>query len=434
MEKKKVLIITYYWPPSGGGGVQRWLKMTKYLPQYGWKPVVFTPQNPDFELKDDSLLNDVLFEADVLKIPIWEPFGVYKKLMGKKAVQKQGVVDKKDKSLLGRASLWIRGNWFVPDPRIFWVRPAVRYLTDYLRSNPVDVMITTGPPHSMHLIGMELKRRTGIKWIADFRDPWTDWDVLPQLNLGKKAWKYHRKLESEVMHNADIVVTVTNRLAKQLAATGGISKVEVVTNGFDSEDFDTPTQKKPDKFRIAHVGLLNQGRNPIILWEVLNKLCQKQPEFAEALEIVLVGTVEQTVTQDVRRFENLKDKVVVPKYMSHTEVLELYTNSAILLLLVNNTSNSSWILPGKLFEYLSAKRPILAFGQKDSDAHDALLQCGHSGVFSFDESAEEIENNLNELFVRFKEDDFEINSDNIGVYDRKKLTGDLAYLMNKLVS
>ena len=159
MAGKKVLIITYYWPPSGGGGVQRWLKMAKYLPEYGWEPVILTPDNPDFELKDESLLNDVVPETTVLKLPIWEPFGLYRKLMGSKAVQKQGVVDTKNESLLVRWSRWIRGNWFIPDARLFWVRPAVNYAEKYLRKNTVDVIITTGPPHSMHLIGMELKRR-----------------------------------------------------------------------------------------------------------------------------------------------------------------------------------------------------------------------------------------------------------------------------------
>ncbi|MCB0496042.1 MAG: glycosyltransferase [Cyclobacteriaceae bacterium] len=434
MNKKRVLIITYYWPPSGGGGVQRWLKMAKYLPQFGWYPIVFTPENPDFELRDESLIKDIPKEAEVIKLPIWEPFGLYKKLLGKKAVQQQGVVDKKDKSFLGRLALWIRGNWFIPDARVFWVRPAVNYLTKYLSANPVDVIVTTGPPHSMHLIGMEVKRRTGVKWVADFRDPWTDWDVLPQLNLGKRAWKYHKKLEHEVMHTADLVLTVTNRLSMQLAKTGGIPEVKVVTNGFDSEDFESSVNVKPDKFRIAHVGLLNEGRDPKVLWRVLEKLCVEKPDLAEMLEVILVGTVEQSVTNEISRFEHLREKVVVPDYMSHTDVLTLYANSAVLLLLVNNTTNSSWILPGKLFEYLSTRRPILAFGIPESDANDLLQQCGYSGVFSFAASEEEIENRIIELFLNFRKNEFEVDSERMEAYERKKLTGELVDMMEQLVS
>lgn len=429
-----MLIITYYWPPSGGGGVQRWLKMAKYLPEYGWKPIVFTPENPDFELKDNSLLGDVLPEAEILKIPIWEPFGLYKKLLGKKAVQKQGVVDKKDSSWLGKLSLWIRGNWFIPDPRIFWVRPAVNYLSKYLLANPVDAIVTTGPPHSMHLIGMELKRRTGTKWIADFRDPWTDWDVLPQLNLGKRAWKYHKKLEHQVMQNAHVVLTVTNRLAKQLANTGGISEVQVVTNGFDSEDFAENASKKPDKFRIAHVGLLNDGRNPLQLWKALNNLCLKNSAFKEHLEVVLVGTVEQSVKESIGEFMSLKEQVVFPDYMSHAEVLELYANSAVLLLLVNNTSNSSWILPGKLFEYLSARKPILAFGKEISDANDLLTDCGYESIHSYDTSTEVLENAVVTMYSTFKNDSFEVSSNKIEAYSRKKLVGEIVDILEKLGS
>lgn len=434
MSKKKVLIITYYWPPSGGGGVQRWLKMSKYLPEYGWTPVIFTPENPDFELKDESLLGDVANEAKIIKLPIWEPFGLYRKLLGKKAVQKQGVVDQNDASIFGKISRWIRGNWFIPDPRIFWVRPAVNYLTKYLKNNPVDVVITTGPPHSMHLIGMEVKRRINIKWIADFRDPWSDWDVLPQLNLNNKSWKTHKKLEHDVMHNADIVLTVTNNLAKRLASTGDISRVEVVTNGFDSKDFEGYNDEiNPATFKISHVGLLNDGRNPILLWEVLNELCVEDEEFKNNLELVLVGTIEQSVLNSISKLDHLKSKVELPDYLEHTKVMELYQQSAVLLLLVNNTSNSNWILPGKLFEYFSAKKPILAFGQLDSEANHVLQECRYESFLTYEDKTV-IKKRVISLFEDFKAGKFTKDSSLIDKYDRNKLAGDLANLLNELSS
>lgn len=431
MKKKKVLIITYYWPPSGGGGVQRWLKMSKYLPEYGWNPIIFTPENPDFELKDESLLKDVSSETEVLKLPIWEPFGLYRKLMGKKAVQKQGVVDTEDASVFAKLSRWIRGNWFIPDARIFWVRPAVNYLTKYLAKNKVDVIITTGPPHSMHLIGMEVKNRIGVKWIADFRDPWTDWDVLPQLKLNKKSWANHKKLESEVMHQADVVLTVTKNLATRLANTGGIEKVEVITNGFDAEDFESLTTFEISTFKIAHVGLLNEGRNPALLWEVLNELCEENKEFNNDLEVVLAGTIEQSVRSSLQGFDNLNLKVQIPEYLSHEDVLELYQQSAVLLLLVNNTSNSNWILPGKLFEYFSAKKPILSFGQTDSEANDVLQECGYDSFLTF-EDRNEVKKRLISLYESYKKGQLSVKSDLIHRYERKKLTGDLANLLNDL--
>jgi glycosyltransferase involved in cell wall biosynthesis len=433
MSNKRVLIISYYWPPSAGGGVQRWLKMSKYLPEYGWQPVVLTPENPDFELKDESLFKDVSTESEILKIPIWEPFGLYRKLMGEKAIQKQGVVDTKNTSFLGKVSRWIRGNWFIPDPRIFWVRPAVNYLTKYLAKHPVDVIITTGPPHSMHLIGMEVKRRLKVKWIADFRDPWSDWDVLPQLNLNKKSWATHRKLEHKVMYNADIVLTVTKNLATKLAATGGIAKVEVITNGFDKDDFEEIKSGSPSKFRIAHVGLLNDGRNPKMLWKVLNELCAENEDFNEHLEVVLAGTIEQSVNSSIQEFEQLQPKVFIPDYMAHSKVLKLYQQSAVLLLLVNNTSNSSWILPGKLFEYFSAKRPILAIGKLDSEANDVLQECGYDSFLTYEDKSD-LKHRLNALFNQYKNDSVQIDHELINRYNRKKLAGELAILLNELDS
>ncbi len=432
MTKKKVLIITYYWPPSGGGGVQRWLKMTKYLPTYGWQPIILTPENPDFELKDESLLKDVADNTEVLKLPIWEPFGLYRKLMGKKAVQKQGVVDTKNESLLARWSRWVRGNWFIPDARLFWVRPAVNYAEKYLRKNPVDVIITTGPPHSIHLIGMELKRRLGTKWIADFRDPWSDWDVLPQLSLTKKSWKRHKKLERQVMHSADKVLTVTHNLAKQLAATGGIDKVEVVTNGFDAEDFVLDTTIKPSKFQISHVGLLNEGRNPAVLWEVLDELCAKDENFSNELEIVLAGTIDQSVRDSIMGFEQLTGKVNIPEYLAHNEVLNLYQQSAVLLLLVNNTSNSSWILPGKLFEYFSAKRPILAIGQLDSEANEVLQACGYDFFLTYNDK-NGLKKRVETLFLAYQNKEAMVDSASIHKYERKNLAGEVVNLLNDTI-
>ncbi len=433
MTKKKVLIITYYWPPSGGGGVQRWLKMAKYLPDYNWQPIILTPENPDFELQDESLLKDVASETTVLKLPIWEPFGLYRKLMGRKAVQKQGVVDTKNESLLGKWSRWIRGNWFIPDARLFWVRPAVNYAEKYLRKNPVDIIITTGPPHSMHLIGMELKRRLGVKWMADFRDPWSDWDVLPQLNLTKKSWKRHKKLEHQVMHSADRVLTVTNNLATKLAATGGIEKVEVVTNGFDAADFNLDEAIKPAKFQISHVGLLNEGRNPSVLWEVLDELCAEDENFSNELQVVLAGTIDQPVRDSINNFVNLQPKVSIPDYLAHTEVLTLYQESAVLLLLVNNTSNSSWILPGKLFEYFSAKRPILAIGQLESEANDVLKDCGFDSFLTYDDK-EGLKKRVKGLFIVYKNDEVVREQSSIQKYNRKKLAGEVANLLADIIA
>ena len=194
---KRVLIITYYWPPSGGSGVQRWLKMSKYLPENGWQPVIYTPEDGEFPIIDTSLEKDVCPEAEVVKRPIVEPYTLYKRFVGMRAEEKVkvGFTDEsgKQKGWKARLSMWIRGNLFIPDARCWWIRPSVRFLLKYLKDNPVDAIISTGPPHSMHLIALRLKAKLGLPWIADFRDPWTDIDFYNELRLTQWAdCKHHR--------------------------------------------------------------------------------------------------------------------------------------------------------------------------------------------------------------------------------------------------
>lgn len=429
---KKVLIITYYWPPSGGGGVQRWLKFVKYLPEYGWEPIVFTPENPDFELQDDGLLADVPKGIQVIKQPIWEPFALYRKLMGKKAVQKQGVVSQTGGSLVGRLIRWIRGNAFVPDARVFWVRPASKYLINYLKENPVDVIATTGPPHSMHLIGQRVKRKTGIPWVADFRDPWSEWDVLPQLSLNKRSWERHKQMEFGVLNLADKVVTVSNRLGEALDRIAGVPVTEVVNNGYDGADFDEFESQVPDKFRLVHMGLLNEGRNPVKLWKVLDKLCEREPDFADELEVVLAGTIEQSVKNHVAEYKHLASRVKILDYIPHEEAITVNRSAALLLVLLNQTSNSPWILPGKMYEYLPIHRPILSFGPLESDANDLLKGCGYAGFLRYND-VKGIQALVLNYFRAYQEGNTKEGNASVEQFTRKNLTAKLSGILENVV-
>jgi len=426
---KKVLIITYYWPPSGGGGVQRWLKFVKYLRDYGWEPIVYTPQNPDFELQDKSLLQDIPNGMTILKRPIWEPFSMYRLLLGKKAVQKQGVVANTSGSVFSRLSVWIRGNFFIPDARVFWVRPSVNYLTKYLKANPVDVLITTGPPHSLHLIGLEIKKRIGVKWLADFRDPWSKWDVLDQLSLSKQSRKSHYSLEQSVLKNADQIIVVSPSLKASLVELGA-RNIDVITNGYD---FEPPVDYVmfPDKFRVSHVGLLNQGRNPIMLWQALNEIADSDINFANDLEIHLSGTIESEVIDSIEALKNLSGRYIYKGYLNHDEVIEVYSSSVILLLLVNNTNNAKWILPGKMFEYIAYGKPILALGKTISDASDVLIDSGNKPCFEFND-IEGIRKFILAQYENFKNNQLPLLNDNTGKFHRKELTKLLAACLDKL--
>lgn len=426
---KKVLIITYYWPPSGGGGVQRWLKFVKFLRVFNWEPVVYTPSNPDFELEDSDLLEDIPNGLTVLKRPIWEPFGLYRLIFGRKAVQKQGVVAKSSNSIFAKLAIWVRGNYFIPDSRLFWVRPSVNYLTRYLKTNKVDVIITTGPPHSVHLIGLELKKRLGVKWLADFRDPWSKWDVLDQLKLNSKSRKRHRKLEELVLSTADHILTVSPSLKKSLHELGA-KKIDVITNGYDLDlkDFINP---RSDKFRIAYAGLLTRGRNPTMLWQALNEVALELPGFGNDLEVYLAGTIEEDVIESINACSEIRDKLSNNGYIAHSEVINIYRNSALLLLVISNTDNASWILPGKMFEYMALRKPILSVGNAKSDASDILIEAGYQPCFDYDDK-EGMKNFIIATYKDYKNQEKSHVELNAEKFHRRELTKALAACLDEL--
>ena len=262
----KVLIITYYWPPSGGGGVQRWLKFVKYLPEFGWQPVVYTPENPESPAEDHSLLNDIPEQAVIVKKTIWEPYRVYKKFTGKGSDAKINtgfLTEEKSNSLLEKISVFIRGNLFIPDARKFWINPSIRFLKKYLKDHPVDVIISTGPPHSMHLIALGLKKYFPIPWIADFRDPWTHIDFYDQLMLTRSSDRKHKKLEKTVLSKAEKVIAVGKQLGEELVSLGA-TDLTVLRNGHDIEEHENSVMDK--KFSILHAGSMNNDRNHPVFW------------------------------------------------------------------------------------------------------------------------------------------------------------------------
>jgi glycosyltransferase involved in cell wall biosynthesis len=425
---KKVLIITYYWPPSGGGGVQRWLKFVKYLGEFGWEPIVYTPENPDFELQDISLLEDVPKGLKVLKRPIWEPFGAYRMLFGKKAVQKQGVVTSSSGSVFNKLAIWIRGNYFIPDARVFWVRSSVNYLSKYLKRNKINALITTGPPHSLHLIGLELKERLGINWVADFRDPWSEWDVLDQLKLSKRSRSSHQKLEHSVLTGADLILATSPSTKSSLVKLGA-KNIQVITNGYDVEANELQ-EVSPKKFRISHLGLLNKGRNPEVLWKVLNDLALDS-EFSNDLEIYLSGTLDDEVIASIRSCKDLSDCYNHVGYLSHSQVIDTYRESAVLLLLVNNSANATQILPGKIFEYIVQNKPILALGKTRSDASELLLEVGFNHCLEYDDE-DGIKAFILSAYKDFKNGTLRTPSGSIAKYHRRTLTKYLASCLDQL--
>jgi len=422
---KKALIITYYWPPAGGSGVQRWLKFVKYFREFGIEPVVYTVDNPNYPIVDASLKNDIPKNMEVLKQPIWEPNSLLS-FLGKKKTESAGFLNP-NPTFFGKIIQYIRANYFIPDARKYWVNPSVKYLKKYIDKNNIDVVITTGPPHSMHLIGLKLKRELNIKWIADFRDPWTEIDYFHQLPLSEKAIKKHHFLEEQVLKNADSVLVVGNTMKHKYDKFN--SNIVTVTNGFDGEIVNSKIELD-SKFTMTHIGLMNADRNSKMLWEVLSEICLEEDDFKKDFQLKLIGKLDSSVLDEISK-HNLSENIKVINYLPHIEVVEFQKKSQILLLVVNNVPSAKGIITGKIFEYLMAKRPILAIAPSNGDLAEIIRQTNSGVGVDFDNKTL-LRKTILDLYSKFKSNNLAVNSTNIEQFHRKQLTKKVAEIINQI--
>jgi len=426
---KKVLIITYYWPPSGGAGVQRWLKFAKYLPEYDYQPHIYTPENPEAPAQDESLLNDIPKEVVVIKQPIFEPYGFYKKFTGnKKSVNAGFLSENKDsrKKFTEQLSIWVRGNMFIPDARKFWIKPSIKFLKDYIKKEKIDIVISSGPPHSMHLIAMGLKKKLDIKWIADFRDPWTNIDFYKDLMLTKLADRKHHRLEREVLQTADEVITIGKTMAKEFAQIRK-QDVQVIPNGYDTSDFQYMKKGTKEGFSIVHVGSINADRNHEVFWESISELCNEHSEFSSKLKIHFIGKLDYLVKESVER-NGLMGYFKETPYVPHDKVKEYLFDSDILYLPLNNTPNARGILSGKFFEYLATGKPILGIGHPEGDAAEIMIETKAGVMADFGDKAA-----IKRFVIGVFEQDGKkevVNMEKRGAYSRKALTANLVSLFD----
>ena len=384
---KKILIITYYWPPSGGGGVQRWLKFVKYLPQFGWEPIVYSPENPEYPSIDESLQKDVSPVLKHIKRPIFEPYNFYKSFVGLKKNERINtgfLSERKKPKKAENIAVWIRGNLFIPDARKFWINPSVSYLKKYLRENPVDLIVTTGPPHSMHLIGLGLKKKLGVKWIADFRDPWTNIDFYKELKLSNWANKKHHKLEQKVINNADGIIGVGKGYIKNLLPIPKETPVAIITNGYDHEDFQGLEIEKNGQFSICHFGSMNKTRNPIGLWKALASLKKSNPTLIANLKVKLYGKVDHIIFDSVEEL-GISELVESVDYLAHEDMLKELINSSLLLLVINNIENGGRLIPGKVFEYIGTGKAILGIGPVECEVAEILEESKSGEMFEWED-------------------------------------------------
>ncbi|AFL82257.1 glycosyltransferase [Aequorivita sublithincola DSM 14238] len=422
---KRALIITYYWPPAGGPGVQRWLKFVKYFREFGVEPIVYAPENPNYPLIDENFSSEIPSNIEILKQPISEPYRFAKLLSKKKTKQiSSGIISKKEISAMEKLMLYLRGNFFIPDARVGWVKPSVVFLSKYITENDVEVVITTGPPHSLHLIGMQLQKELNIKWIADFRDPWTTIHYHKSLRLNKSSARKHKALEVSVLKSAD-VITVTSPTTKKEFEMITETPIEVITNGFDiSEEIDF---QMDSNFSISHIGSLLSERNPEVLWKVLAEICKENSDFKNDLELKFAGAVSEEVKKSLENAELISNCKFLG-YVSHSRALQLQHQSQVLLLVEINSTATRAIIPGKLFEYLAAKRPIIALGPKESDI-EVIISETKSGIFFSYWNDDELKVEILKLYEQFKSGNLAIASEGIEKYSRREVTKRMASLI-----
>ncbi|PJJ08868.1 glycosyl transferase family 4 [Flavobacterium sp. 1] len=430
MNSKKILIITYYWPPAGGPGVQRWLKFVKYLPDFDIQPIVYIPENPTYPIVDANLEKEVSEKTIILKNKIFEPYQLAS-FFSKNKTKKisSGIIpNKKKQTFLEKALLWIRGNLFIPDARVFWVKPSVAYLKKYIIENNIDTIITSGPPHSLHLIGLDLKQKINLTWFADFRDPWTTIGYHKALRLSVKAERKHRAQEYRVLNTADRVI-VTSKTTKTEFEGITNKPISIITNGYDNEPATEVTLDS--KFSLAHIGSFLSERNPVILWESLTELIHEIPDFKSHLELKLIGAVSQEVLDTISQF-NLNLYLNNLGYVSHSKAVAHQRNSQVLLLIEINSEETKSIIPGKLFEYMVSNRPIIAIGPKRSDFAEIITDT-NTGVFFDYTQKDKLKNTIISYYNQFL--DGKLQSYGVGLqkYSRKNLTKELAQLIHPKV-
>ena len=423
---KKALVITYYWAPAGGPGVQRWLKFVKYLRDFGVEPIIYTPLNPTYPMVDTHIADDLPQDLTLLKTKIWEPYSLAS-LFSKEKTKKisAGIIPSKKLSWMDKCLLWVRGNLFIPDARILWVRPSVRFLTDYITAHNIDTIITTAPPHSIHLIGLHLKEKfPSLRWIADFRDPWTNIGYHSQLLLTAKSARKHLSLEQKVLQTADTLIVTSPSTQREFQAKTQ-KPIVLITNGYDN----TFTEKIPlsPSFLLSHIGSLLSERNPETLWKVLGEMIQENTDFRKDLRICLAGKVSEEVFASIDRY-GLSSFLEYKGYLSHTEALTLQHTSQLLLLLEINHPKTEGIIPGKLFEYMASQRPILALGYQQWDVKDIISQTQTGTTLSVTD-ANAIKQAINHYYTLYKDNNLYSQPLSIESYHRKALTQKLSKII-----
>ena len=419
---KKVLIITYYWPPSGGPGVQRWLKFTKYHPDYGIEPIVLTvdPTLASYPQKDESLVSEVSDTCKIFYTRTFELYNLYKFLLRKKEIPFGGFANEKEPGLLQKTIRFFRSHLLIPDPRKGWNKFAYQKAVELINRYNIDTVITTSPPHSTQLIGLRLKDKLTIKWIVDLRDPWTDIYYYKSLYHSWLSSKIDKHLEKKVLANADKIITVSNDLkeifTEKLAVTRN-DNIFVIPNGFDTSDFDYSIQPGRDEFLITYTGTLTEDYRIESFLRVLKKFSLSKPR----LKVRLIGKIHENIITKITNYQ-LEKYIEVMGYVSHNLSIQSLLESHALLLIIPDVEKNKGILTGKLFEYIGAGRPIIGLGPATGDAAKIIDESKTGKMFDYSNKDETFEY-LCTLYNNFLKGDVIMGLSPLNLqYSRKELT------------
>lgn len=379
----KVLIVSYYWPPSGGAGVQRWLKFSKYLPDFGWEPVILTvdPADAAYPATDYSLINDLPSSLKVHTTSATNYFSIYKK--DKSKIPSAGFANNTDNTFKGKFLRFVRGNFFIPDPRRGWNKYAFRKACELIETEGIKHIITTSPPHSSQLIGLKIKNKyPEIRWVADLRDPWTDIYYYKQFYPTLISKSIDLKYEKEVLKKADRIITVGNSLKTLFSSKlDGIErKIEVITNGYDTSDFNEAGNPAPSKLTITYVGTLSDIYPVEGFLNALHSFKEKNNDFT----LRFIGTVSPEQKEIIRLKTGDAFLEFIP-YVEHSEAIKYMRGTTVLLLIIPDHQSNRSIITGKLFEYIASMKPIICIGPVDGDAALIVKESGHGMTFSYND-------------------------------------------------
>ncbi len=430
---KKVLVITYYWPPAGGPGVQRVLKFVKYLPQFGWQPLVLTVRKGAYPAVDPSLTKDIPKECIVHQTASYEPTLLYKKFVGMAEDQPipNAVVTEENQNWKKKLAAKIRLNLFIPDAKITWWASAVNTGRKILRAHQPALIFSSSPPPTVHLIAKTLQRESGLPWVTDFRDPWTDMYYYDKVQKSSWAARLDKQLEAGVLQKSDRIITVSSQLKHLLGnKIGSAKRIQIVPNGFDEEDMAAITESQPfEKFTLAYAGKLNSQQNPENLWRALQRLMRAKPGFSERFRLLFMGQFSADVEQSIKK-HGLDSVVHYTGYLAHDQVLRNLSKSHALLLVVPQAKDNKGILTGKVFEYLGIRRFILAIGPKDGDLAAILRQTASGSVYDFNDRPQPF---IEKLYDQWAETQQALRtSGDISAYSRQAQTAELASLFHQL--